>query len=274
MKTKIQNTPGEASLKQHRIVSSEEWLVARKELLIKEKELTRLNDQLSEERRNLPWVRIDKTYEFDTLTGKQTLAELFDGRSQLIIKHFMFGPGRKEGCVGCSFGSDHIDGANMHLKHHDVTVVAVSRAPLAEIEPFRQRMGWHFKWVSSYNSDFNFDFYVSATKEDIERGEMYCNYKMQPLQGEEMSGLSVFYKDEEENIYHTYSTYGRGDEKILGTYMLLDLTPKGRNETGPYFSLGDWVRHHDKYEAGGYVNATGRYIAEEKKDSCCGTDPD
>jgi len=274
MKTKIQNTPGEAALKHHRIVSSEEWLVARKELLIKEKELTRLNDQLSAQRRNLPWVKIDKTYEFDTLTGKQTLADLFEGRSQLIIKHFMFGPGWKEGCVGCSFGSDHIDGANMHLKHHDVTVVAVSRAPLAEIEPFRQRMGWHFKWVSSYNSDFNFDFYVSATKEDIERGEMYCNYKMQPLQGEEMSGLSVFYKDEEENIYHTYSTYGRGDEKILGTYMLLDLTPKGRNETGPYFSLGDWVRHHDKYEAGGYANATGRYIAEEKKDSCCGTDTD
>jgi len=269
METKIQNISNE-SVKDHRIVPPGEWLEARKQLLIKEKKLTRLNDELSAERRNLPWAKISKNYVFEGPKGKETLADLFEGRSQLIIKHFMFGPGWKEGCVGCSFGSDHIDGANMHLTHHDVTVVAVSRAPLAEIEPFKKRMGWHFKWVSSYESDFNFDFHVSATKEELEKGEVYYNYKMLPEQGEEMSGLSVFYKDEEGNIYHTYSTFGRGDEKILGAYMLLDLTPKGRNETGPHFSLGDWVRHHDKYDAGGFVDATGRYMAQMENDSCCG----
>ena len=257
-------------LKHHNIVSREEWIATRKRFLIKEKELTRLTDKLNAERRQLPWVKIEKSYLFDTPAGKQTLADLFEGRSQLIIKHFMFGPGWKEGCVGCSFGADHIDGANLHLAHHDVTVVAVSRAPLAEIEPFRKRMGWQFKWVSSYDSDFNFDFNVSCRKEDLEKGEVYYNYKMQPAHSEEMSGLSVFYKDDDGRIYHTYSTFGRGDEKVLGAYILLDMTPKGRNETGPYFSLGDWVRHHDKYDAGGSVSPTGRYIADEKDDSCCG----
>src|SRR4030095_2640673 len=154
-------------MKRNKIVSKEEWLLARKQHLNKEKELTRLQDELSAERRELPWVKIEKSYVFDGSGGKEPLADLFNGRSQLIIKHFMFGPGWKEGCVGCSFGADHIDGANLHLAHHDVTVVAVSRAPLAEIEAFKQRMGWYFKWVSSHDSDFNFDFHVSFTKEDL-----------------------------------------------------------------------------------------------------------
>jgi len=257
-------------MKHNKIVSREEWLLARKQHLSKEKELTSLQDELSAERRELPWVKIEKSYVFDGPGGKETLADLFNGHSQLIVKHFMLGPGWKEGCVGCSFGADHIDGANLHLAHHDVTIVAVSRAPLVEIEGFKQRMGWHFKWVSSHDSDFNFDFYVSFTKEDLAKGKVYYNYKMRHLQSDEMSGLSVFYKDEEGNIFHTYSTYARGDEKVLGTYMLLDITPKGRNETGPNFDLTDWVRHHDRYDKGGFVDLTGRYVSEKKNDSCCG----
>ena len=258
-------------IKLNRIVLQEEWLEARKQLLLKEKEITRLTDEVNEERRRLPWVKIDKQYVFDTPEGKQTLADLFDGRSQLIVKHFMFGPGWEEGCVGCSFGSDHIDGASLHLAHHDVTLLAVSRAPLEEIEAFRKRMGWHFKWVSSFNTDFNFDFHVSFRKEDLENGKVFYNYKMRHLQSEEMSGLSVFYKDEEGTVYHTYSTFARGDEKTATAYMYLDITPTGRNETGPNFDLTDWVRHHDKYNDNGFVNALGRYVAEEKNksDACC-----
>lgn len=244
-------------LKNHQVVSTEEWIAARKKFLQKEKELTRLNDMINEERKNLPWVKIDKEYIFETPNGKQTLSDLFENNSQLIIKHFMFAPEWREGCIGCSFGADHLDAAIMHLKHHDVTVVSVSRAPLAQIESFRKRMGWQFKWVSSYESDFNYDFHVSCTKEDLEKGEVYYNYKMVPANVEEMSGLSVFYKDEEGNIYHTYSTFARGDEKILSTYMLLDITPKGRNETGAG-NLMDWVKHHDKYDE-----------STSTKSSCC-----
>jgi predicted dithiol-disulfide oxidoreductase (DUF899 family) len=270
METKSHNMNTQ-TIKLNRIVSQEEWLETRKQFLLKEKEITRLTDEVNEERRRLPWVKIDKPYVFDTPNGKQTLADLFDGRTQLIIKHFMFGPGWKEGCVGCSFGSDHIDGANLHLAHHDVSLAAVSRAPLEEIEAFKRRMGWNFKWVSSFNNDFNFDFHVSFNKADLEKGKVFYNYKMRYLQSEEMSGLSVFYKDEEENIYHTYSTFARGDEKTVGTYMYLDITPRGRNETGPNFDLTDWVRHHDRYDGSGIVNALGRYVAEteKKSDSCC-----
>ena len=259
-------------MEKNRVVTREEWQADRKNLLAKEKELTRLRDKLSAERKKLPWVKIEKPYEFDSPTGKESLSTLFDGCSQLIVKHFMFGPGWKEGCVGCSFEVDHVGGTLIHLNNHDVNYVAVSRAPISEIEQFRKRMGWDLKWVSSYNSDFNFDFNVSATPEEIEKGEVYYNYTKQKYMIEEMSGLSVFYKNPSGDIFHTYSTFGRGGEEILGTYIFLDMTPKGRNENGPNFSLTDWVRHHDKYGKGGYVAETGRYIAEDSStESCCGS---
>jgi len=240
----------------NRIVTREDWLVARKAHLAKEKELTRLRDQLSTERRELPWVKIYKPYVFDGPNGKETLADLFDGRSQLIIKHFMLGPGWTEGCVGCSFEVDHIEGALVHLEHHDVTYVAVSRAPLPEIEAFKRRMGWRFKWVSSYGSDFNYDFHVSFKPDDIEKGEVYYNYELREIGIEELSGRSVFYKDANGDLFHTYSSYGRGGDLMLGTYNILDLMPKGRNESGPNHNLTDWVRHHDRYDSGGHVAAT------------------
>jgi len=233
-----------------KVVSRAEWLQARKELLAKEKELTRRRDEIDRQRRELPWVKVEKNYVFDAPEGQVTLSQLFDGRSQLIVSHFMFGPGWKEGCFGCSFRSDHVDGALVHLEHHDVSLVTVSRAPLAEIEAFKQRMGWRFKWVSSYRRDFNYDYRVSFTKEEISSGKVEYNYAMRDFQSEELSGLSVFYKNEIGDIFHTYSTYARGDEMVDTTYMYLDLTPKGRNETGPYFNLADWVRHHDRYDAG------------------------
>jgi predicted dithiol-disulfide oxidoreductase (DUF899 family) len=235
----------------HRVVSRDEWLAARKAHLAKEKELTRLRDQLSAERRELPWVRIEKHYEFDGAQCRETLADLFDGRSQLIIKHFMLGPGWQEGCVGCSFEVDHIEGALVHLEHHDVSYVVVSRAPLPEIEAFKRRMGWRFKWVSSYGSDFNYDFHVSFTPEEIEKGEAYYNYEVRKVGIDELSGRSVFYKDANGDVFHTYSSYGRGGDLMLGTYNILDLMPKGRNEIGPNHNMTDWVRHHDRYASGG-----------------------
>ena len=244
----------------NRVVTREEWLAARKAHLAKEKELTRLRDRLSAQRRELPWVKIDKPYVFDGPNGRETFADLFDGRSQLIIKHFMLGPGWKEGCVGCSFEVDHIEGALVHLEHHDVTYVVVSRAPLPEIEAFKKRMGWCFKWVSSYGSDFNYDLHVSFKPEKIEKGEVYYNYEMRKVGIEELSGRSVFYKDENGDVFHTYSSYARGGDLMLGTYNLLDLMPKGRNETGPNHNLTDWVRHHDRPDSGGHVAASGRYV--------------
>ena len=244
----------------HRVVSRDEWLAARKAHLVKEKELTRLRDQLSAERRELPWVKIEKRYVFDGPHGKETLADLFDGRSQLIIKHFMLGPGWKEGCVGCSFEVDHIEGALVHLEHHDVSYVAVSRAPLPEIEAFKKRMGWRFKWVSSYGSDFNYDFHVSFKREEIEKGKAYYNYEIRKVGIDELSGRSVFCKDADGDVFHTYSSYGRGGDLMLGTYNILDLMPKGRNETGPNHNMTDWVRHHDRYDSGGFVAPTGRHV--------------
>jgi predicted dithiol-disulfide oxidoreductase (DUF899 family) len=237
----------EKTIELPKLVSRDEWLTARKELLKQEKELTRQRDALSAKRRELPWVRVEKEYVFDTPKGKQTLANLFDGRSQLVVNHFMLGPGWKEGCVGCSFGADHIEGALVHLEHHDVTVVVVSRAPLHEIEAYKKRMGWRFNWVSSYDSDFNYDYHVSFTKEDVTKGRVYYNFEMTEALIEELPGLSVFYKDAAGDIFHTYSSYARGAEELLGTYMVLDLTPKGRNETGPNHNLMDWVRRHDEY---------------------------
>ncbi len=240
----------------HNVVSREEWLEARKAHLVKEKELTRQRDRLSAERRELPWVRVDKRYVFDGPDGEQALADLFDGRSQLIVHHFMFGPGWKEGCDGCSFLADHIDGANLHLPHHDVTLLAVSRAPRAEFEPFKERMGWRFRWVSSHGSDFNFDYGVSFTKESMANGRTSYNYRERPSRNEgEEPGLSVFYKDAAGNVFHTYSSYTRGLDILLGTHNYLDLTPRGRNETGTM----DWVRHHDRYDD------------STAADACCGS---
>jgi predicted dithiol-disulfide oxidoreductase (DUF899 family) len=230
------------------IVSPAEWLAARIELLAKEKELTRARDALSAARRALPWVRVEKDYVFDTLDGPRTLADLFDGRSQLVVQHFMFGPDWKEGCIGCSFKADHVDAARVHLEQHDVSFVAISRAPLPTLEAYRKRMGWGFRWVSSSGSDFNFDFHVSFTPDEAARGTGYYNYGVRQVFGDEMSGNSVFYKDETGAVFHTYSAFARGDEQLVGAYNYLDLTPKGRNETGPHYNLMDWVRRHDQYD--------------------------
>ena len=232
---------------QHQIVSQEEWLARRKKLLSQEKEFTRLRDQLSAERRELPWVKVDKQYVFNGPDGKETLADLFDGRSQLIVYHFMFGPGWEQGCPNCSFVSDHIDGANWHLPQRDVTLLAVSRAPLPEIEAFRQRMGWGFKWVSSYGNDFNHDYQVSFTPDEMARGEVYYNYGMAQFPSEEAPGVSVFYQDPSGAIFHTYSAYARGLDMLVGAYNYLDLVPKGRDEAELPWSMA-WVRHHDRYD--------------------------
>jgi predicted dithiol-disulfide oxidoreductase (DUF899 family) len=231
----------------HKVVSKDEWIEARKRLLEKEKQFTRLQDQLTAECRALPWVKVEKVYPFEGPNGKETLADLFAGRSQLIIFHFMFGPGWKEGCVGCSFGADHIDGIVVHLENHDVSFVAVSRASLPEIEEFKKRIGWRFKWVSSHGSDFNYDYHVSFTPEEVAGGKAYFNYELCNEVMEEHNGTSMFYRDESGTIFHTYSVYARGSEMVGGVYGYLDHLPKGRNETGPNHNLTDWVRHRDKY---------------------------
>jgi predicted dithiol-disulfide oxidoreductase (DUF899 family) len=232
---------------QHQIVSRDEWLAARLELLRKEKQFTRLRDELTEERRALPWVRVDKNYLFDGVDGKVSLADLFDGCSQLVVKHFMFGPDWSEGCVGCSFEMDQVQGALLHIKHHDVAFAVVSRAPLAKIEAYRQRMGWPIRWVSSFDNDFSYDFHVSFTPEEVANGTAFYNYQSGARVIDEMSGRSVFYKDEAGQIFHTYSSFARGGEMFLGSYAFLDITPNGRNET-INGNLTDWVRRHDRYE--------------------------
>ena len=232
---------------EHRVVSQEDWLAARRQLLRKEKEFTRLRDQLSAERRELPWLRVEKEYVFDGPDGKETLADLFDGRSQLMVYHFMFGPGWEQGCPSCSFLSDHIDAANWHLPERDVTLLGVSRAPLSEIEAFKQRMGWRFKWVSSYGNDFNRDYHVSFTPDEMAQGEVYYNYGLTEFPSEEAPGISVFYKDPSGAIFHTYSAYARGLDMLVGAYNYLDLAPKGRDEAALPWTMA-WVRHHDRYE--------------------------
>jgi len=229
----------------HSIVSAEDWTKARKALLAKEKELTHARDILSAERRALPWVKVDKDYVFDTRDGKKTLSQLFAGRSQLVVYHFMLGPGWDEGCPSCSFLADHFDGAMIHLSQRDVTFVAVSRAPLAEIEAFKTRMGWQFPWVSSFGGDFNFDYHVSFKDDEVGKDGDY-NYERQEIFSDEMPGASVFYKDESGTVFHTYSAYARGLDILLGAYNFLDLTPKGRDEAELPWSMA-WVRHHDKY---------------------------
>jgi predicted dithiol-disulfide oxidoreductase (DUF899 family) len=236
----------EKRMQPHKIVSEQEWIAARKALLAKEKAFTKERDRLSAERRALPWVKVNKNYMFDGPNGKETLSDLFAGRSQLIVYHFMFGPGEKQGCVMCSFLSDHIDGALPHLGHHDVSLVVVSRAPRADFEPYRKRMDWNFKWVSSNVGEFNRDYHVSFTKEDIANGNTMYNYDADGKTTEgEAPGISVFYKDQHGDIFHTYSSYARGGDLLIGAYNYLDLTPKGRNEAG---ELRGWVRRHDEYQ--------------------------
>jgi predicted dithiol-disulfide oxidoreductase (DUF899 family) len=244
-----------------RVVSRAEWLAARKKLLAKEKEFTRLRDQLSTQRRNLPWVKVDKRYVFDGPKGKETLADLFEGRCQLLVQHFMLGPGWGQGCPSCSFMADHADGMTVHLAHRDTTFVAISRAPLAEIQRFRQRMGWQFKWVSSNANDFNFDFGVSFTPEEKLKNKVTYNYGTQPFESDELPGISVFYKDDAGQVFHTYSTYRRGVEVMMGTYNLLDLTSKGRDEE-PGEGMA-WVRHHDRYKD-----------SPKASESCCSSGED
>lgn len=218
----------------HPVVSRAQWDIARAALLRREKELTRAHDALARERMALPWVKVDKPYRFQGEAGPVDLAGLFQGKSQLIVYHFMFGPDWEEGCVGCSFLADHMDSAVMHLRQHDVAVVAVSRAPYAKLDAFKRRMGWHFPWYSSEGGDFNFDLQASVPKAD---GSM-----------EENSGASAFFRDPDGEIFHTYSSFARGVERLAGAYNYLDLAPLGRNENGPHFNLGDWVRHHDRYD--------------------------
>jgi len=236
----------------HPVVSSERWVAERKKLMAREKELTHLRDQIARERRALPWERVQKNYSFDTLQGRRSLAELFEGRHQLLVQHFMLGPGWDQGCPSCSYMADHTDGMNVHLAHRDISFVAISRAPLTEIERFRRRMGWQFKWVSSHDSDFNYDFAVSFTPQQQAKGEVYYNYAMQPFPAEEMPGISVFYKDDAGEVFHTYSTFGRGVEVMMGAYSMMDLTPKGRDERDVPHKM-EWVRHHDRYEPDGHA---------------------
>ena len=237
----------QAIAENHKVVSQKEWLEARKALLAKEKSLTRQRDALNAERLNLPWVKVEKNYVFDGPRGKVSLGDLFCGRSQLIVYHFMFGPGWKEGCPSCSMLGDGFDGAVTHLANRDVTLVAISRAPLSEIQAFRQRMKWGFKWYSSFGNDFNFDYHVSFTKEEAAKKEMYYNYVVQNFPSEEGPGACVFYKDATGNVFHTYSTFGRGLEGGLMAYNYLDIAPKGRNEEALPHPMA-WVRHHDRYQ--------------------------
>lgn len=235
-------------LKQHRIVSQEQWTEEHRQHLKEAKEMTRLYDRKLVERRALPWVKVEKNYVFEGPNGKVTLADLFENRSQLVVQHFMFGPEDEEGCVGCSFNADHVDAARMHFEHNDLSFAAISRGPIEKLQAYKRRMGWKFNWVSSLNNDFNFDFHVSFTKEEMESGRVYYNFEFIETDSPELPGNSVFYKDENGNIFHTQSSYGRGDEKLIGAYNYLDNAPKGRNENGPEKDLTDWVRRHDKYD--------------------------
>jgi predicted dithiol-disulfide oxidoreductase (DUF899 family) len=236
-----------AATSSHPVVTRDRWVAERKALLAREKHMTRLRDELALERRQLPWVLVDKPYVFDAPQGKRTLADLFDGRRQLVVQHFMFAPGWEQGCKSCSFMADHVDGARPHLAQRDVSFVAISRAPLADIERFRERMGWQFPWVSSFGTDFNRDFHVSFTAEERERGEVYYNFGMTDFPQEEAPGISAFLRDDAGQVFHTYSTYGRGVELMMGAYDFLDIAPKGRDEDGLSYTM-EWVRHHDRYE--------------------------
>jgi len=248
---------------QHEVVTRDEWLARRITLLEQEKALTRHRDLVSAERLRLPWVRVEKSYEFDGPGGRLNLADLFQNRSQLCIKHFMMAPGVQHQCVGCSLEVDHVTDLLPHLENHDVSYAVVARAPIEEIEVVRKRMGWNFLWVSSVHSDFNYDFHVSFRPEDVDAGEAQYNFRQAPQWAkdmQELSGRSAFYKNEAGDIFHTYSAYSRGGEEALGIYGILDAMPKGRNEPDRH-SLGDWARPRNAYGKGGTVEPNGRYHA-------------
>jgi len=231
----------------HQVVPPAEWVAARKELLAKEKVFSKLREELTSKRLELPWEKVNKQYVFDGPQGKESLADLFAGKSQLIVYHFMFGPTWEQGCPGCSFLADHFDGSLPHLAAKDVSFVAVSRAPLGQLEIFKKRMGWNFKWVSSNATDFNYDYNVSFRKEDLEKGQVTYNYEQTKGSSDELPGGSAFYKDPSGNIYHTYSSFGRGLENMIGAYSWLDIAPKGRDEDAQMPHKMAWVRHHDRY---------------------------
>jgi predicted dithiol-disulfide oxidoreductase (DUF899 family) len=231
----------------NKVVSREEWLEARRAHLAREKEFTKLRDQLSQERRELPMVKVDKTYLFEGPEGIESLADLFDGSSQLLVYHFMFGPDWEEGCPSCSFWADNYNGTDIHLNHRDITLVVVSSAKLDKLNAYKARMGWTFKWVSSFGSDFNHDYQVTSTPEEIEKGEVFYNFGPSDTGSEERPGISIFYKNEAGEIFHTYSCYARGLDMLNGTYHYMDLTPKGRDEAGLPWSMA-WLRRHDQYE--------------------------
>ncbi|HKM87744.1 MAG TPA: thioredoxin family protein [Xanthobacteraceae bacterium] len=250
-----------------KIVSHEEWLVARKAHLAEEKAFTRARDALSRKRRELPWEKVEKNYVFDGPNGKETLADLFGGKSQLIVYHFMLGPDWEQGCPSCSLLADHFDGTVIHLAQRDVAFVVVSRAPLQQIEKFERRMGWHFKWVSSFGNDFNYDYHVSFTPEEKAKGNVIYNYQDQEFPSDEAPGASVFYKNAAGDVFHTYSSYGRGLDILIGAYNFLDIAPKGRDEEGLAYGMA-WVRHHDRYD-GAVVDPKATYQEPKTSDSCC-----
>jgi predicted dithiol-disulfide oxidoreductase (DUF899 family) len=231
----------------HRVVSRAEWQAARVELLAKEKEFTRLRDELSAQRRELPWERVEKSYTFTGPDGRETLAELFAGRSQLIVYHFMFHPSWDEGCPSCSFWADNFNGIDVHLAHRDVTLVAISNARIEQLESFKKRMGWSFKWLSAFGTDFNRDYHVAFTPEEMARKEMFYNYGVRSFPAPEAVGISVFCTGAAGDVFHTYSCYSRGVDMLNGAYHYLDLVPKGRDEDGLSYAQA-WVRHHDKYD--------------------------
>ena len=232
----------------HKIVSREEWIAARKVHMAHEKEYTRARDRLSEERRSLPWVKVDKAYTFEGPNGKLTFADLFKGKSQLVVQHFMFAPDWNEGCKSCSFWADGFERMIPHLAARDTTLIAIARAPLPKLEAFKKRMGWTFDWLSSVGSDFNFDYAVSFTPDQIKSGAKVYNFGTSGFGIEEAPGISVFYRDDAGGVFHTYSSYGRGVEVMMGTYGMLDLLPKGRDERDANNNRIRWVRHHDRYE--------------------------
>ena len=251
----------------HKVASRDEWLKARKALLAKEKEFTHQRDALTRERMALPWVKVEKQYSFDTPVGKRSLADLFDGRTQLLVYHFMFGPTWEEGCPNCSYLMDHIDGALPHLNHRDITFTGISRAPLAKLEAFKRRMAWKFNWASAAGTDFNFDYHVSLTPEECAAGEMFYNFEKTSVPPfDELPGLSVFAKHEAGDVFHTYSAYARGLDAIVGTYQYLDLVPKGRDEDGLAHTMA-WVRYHDRYDANYKVDPLAGYAPP--KGACC-----
>lgn len=250
----------------HRVVTREQWIAERLNLLTEEKEFTQRRDALAEKRRALPWVRVDKHYEFDSPRGRVSFADLFQGRSQLFIQHVMQGPGQPLQCVGCALGIDGLEGLLPHLENHDVSVVAVARATMPELASLQERMGWRIPFFSSFGSAFNYDYGVSFKPEDMAAKRAWYNFRNCDPGIEDISGNSVFHRDDSGTIYHTYSNYGRGGEDFMAIYRILEATPRGRNENGPHFSLTDWARPHNMYGKGGEVAPNGRYTPPV---SCC-----